>query len=361
MEHKNYCYKQAILEITKSVDEMGNFEAYVAVFNNIDFGGDVILPNAFKPDSNKFYPLLADHNTTQAIGKFQVMPDSYGLKMVNASFNLTRDPLTNNFMVPLAAEKYANLKNGDISGFSIGYLENKVSKKQIDKKLIKVIEDGELMEGSVVTFPMNDKARLQSIKAVSPAKELPLAARDVNWDSNMAIENIREYTDSEEAPSSDYRNYFMFFDSANADNFGAYKLPFVDIIDDEPYIIPRAIFAIAGVLSGARGGVNIPDADKARIKSIINSLYARMAKEFNDDSLTSPLLGKSLAEIDNIREIEGVLKAKGFSKEEAKTIISKIKQISTRRDAEVEEVKGRDATDYSPISIKADEILKLFK
>ncbi|MBA6145890.1 HK97 family phage prohead protease, partial [Pseudomonas juntendi] len=31
----------------KSVDDAGNFEAYAAVFNNVDLGDDVILPGAF--------------------------------------------------------------------------------------------------------------------------------------------------------------------------------------------------------------------------------------------------------------------------------------------------------------------------
>ena len=53
------------------------------------------------------------------IGKFQIEFDNYGVKFKNAKFNLMRDEKTGNFLVPYAAEKYANLKNGDISGIGL--------------------------------------------------------------------------------------------------------------------------------------------------------------------------------------------------------------------------------------------------
>jgi hypothetical protein len=68
----------------------------------------------------------------------------------------------------------------------------------------------------------------------------------------------------------------------------------------------------------------------------------------NDKARLQSIKSIDLSEIDNIREIEGALKAKGFGKDEAKTIISRIKdihqkEISAKRDAEAEELKGRDA------------------
>jgi len=161
-------YKQFTLEI-KSLQEDGSFEAYVAAFNNIDFGNDIFDAKAFSEEpSGKFYPLLADHDTKKPIGKFRIEPDEYGLKMVDAKFNLMRDPITQNYLVPNAAEKYANLKNGDISGFSVGYeLDKKNCEiKMVDGKRCRMIKKSTLMEGSVVTFPMNDKARLTAIKSM---------------------------------------------------------------------------------------------------------------------------------------------------------------------------------------------------
>lgn len=115
--------------------------------------------------------------------------------------------------------------------------------------------------------------------ASTPAMRLPIAPRDTNWDSSAAEGRIREYTGSTDAPSSNYRKFFMFFDQSNADQFTAYKLPFADIINGKPHVIPAAISAIQGALSGARGGVDIPDADKQRIQDFVTAYQARIEGE----------------------------------------------------------------------------------
>ena len=161
-------YKQFTLEI-KSLQEDGSFEGYVAAFGNIDFGNDIFDSKAFSDEpAGTFYPLLADHDANKPIGKFRIEPDDYGLKMVDAKLNLMRDPVTQNYLVPNAAEKYANLKNGDISGFSVGYgVDRKdCEMKTVDNKVCRLINKARFMEGSVVTFPMNDKARLTAIKSM---------------------------------------------------------------------------------------------------------------------------------------------------------------------------------------------------
>lgn len=115
--------------------------------------------------------------------------------------------------------------------------------------------------------------------ASTPAMRLPIAPRDTNWDGAAAEGRIREYTGSTEAPSSNYRKFFMYFDQANADQFTAYKLPFADIINGNPYVIPAAISAIQGALSGARGGVDIHDADKQRIQEFVTAYQSRIERE----------------------------------------------------------------------------------
>lgn len=115
--------------------------------------------------------------------------------------------------------------------------------------------------------------------ASTPAMRLPIAQRDTNWDGAAAEGRIREYTGSTDAPSSNYRKFFMFFDQSNADQFTAYKLPFADIINGKPHVIQAAISAIQGALSGARGGVDIPDADKQRIQDFVTAYQARIEGE----------------------------------------------------------------------------------
>jgi HK97 family phage prohead protease len=352
-------YKQFTLEI-KELKEDGSFEGYVAAFNNIDFGNDILDSKAFEEEpAGKYYSLLADHDTKKPIGKFQIEFDNYGVKFKNARFNLMRDERTGAFLVPMAAEKYANLKNGDISGFSMGYMtkSDDCEFKTVEGKRCRAIKKAKLMEGSVVTFPMNDKARLTGIKTVNPKTNFPFTDRNYEWDASSAEERIREYTKSENEPDSTYNRYFMYFDSGRSKFFDAYKLPFVDIIDGEPHIVPKAIFAIAGVLEGAREGVNIPEGDKAKIKEIINNVYIAMAKEFNDPSLTSPLKGKSLDEVSSIKEVESILKESGFSNKEAKTLISKVKEFSNQVQCDFENEKTIDALRDATQNIKLNTLL----
>lgn len=202
------CYKQANIELKKLFTEKGNdegsFEAYLAVYNNIDFGDDIIDPQAFNNEpAEKKYPLLADHDTKTVIGHFTALSDGYGLK-INGKINLSTKDGTDIILVPKAAEKYANLKNGDISGFSVGYIPKEIDWKEIDGKKIRIIKKAQLMEGSVVTFPMNEKARLLSIKSIEETtslKEVERILKDNGFsikDSKTVISKIKEFSPRDE-------------------------------------------------------------------------------------------------------------------------------------------------------------------
>jgi hypothetical protein len=204
------CYKQANFQLTKALSEEGSFEAYVAAYNNIDFGYDIIDPQAFSDEpAGKTYPYLSDHETRTVIGNWKAISDGFGVKMVDAKFNLMRDEQTGNFMVPKAAEKYANLKNGDITGFSVGYIPLEIDWKEIDGKRIRIIRKAKLMEGSVVTFPMNDKAMLISIKSleeISALKDVEKILKDKGFSSKEAktfISKIKKFSPRDEEESKE--------------------------------------------------------------------------------------------------------------------------------------------------------------
>lgn len=147
--------------------------------------------------------------------------------------------------------------------------------------------------------------------ASTPAMRLPIAPHDTNWDGAAAEGRIREYTGSTDAPSSNYRKFFMYFDQANADQFTAYKLPFADIINGKPHVIPAAISAIQGALSGARGGVDIPNADKQRIQDFVTAYQARIERE-QDTMANSDQIG--IANIINkIIEVFGFKPKAGYN------------------------------------------------
>jgi hypothetical protein len=65
-------------------------------------------------------------------------------------------------------------------------------------------------------------------------------------------------------------------------------LQFADVADGELTVIPRAIFAVAAVLMGARGGADIPAADLERVKTTVGQYYADMRRQFEDEAMIPP-------------------------------------------------------------------------
>lgn len=111
------------------------------------------------------------------------------------------------------------------------------------------------------------------------ATDLPLGVRDEKWDSGEALKSYDLPADADA---------FMWKDpDGDPAVKGSYKLPFVSK-DGGKHAVWGAITAIAGVLSGARGGADIPAADVAKIKTKIEGYYADAATKFKDPDIKVP-------------------------------------------------------------------------
>lgn len=117
------------------------------------------------------------------------------------------------------------------------------------------------------------KVQRFEVDAVKAAKRLPLAPTGTEWDSGAADKRVREAIGAEDAPNSRYAQYHLWYDSTEADSFGAYKLPFVDIIDGEAHAVPNALRNAAARLSQTDGPT---DAEKTRIKAVIDSYLSEL-------------------------------------------------------------------------------------
>jgi HK97 family phage prohead protease len=334
-----------IKEFKEQENNIFTVEGYASIFDNIDLGNDKIIKGAFTDSIKKRMPkLLWGHNQKDVpIGKItEIKEDNNGL-FITAELPI-EDDFVRGRIIP-------QIKIGSLDSFSIGYTTEKAD---FDKKTgARLLQKINLFEISLVSIPMNPSAIMTAYKSIGGDLELPLADREYEWDSASAIQRIRDFTNSTEEPSDTYENYFLYYEDENEDAFTAYKLPFVDIIDNQAYIVPRAIFAIAAALQGARGGLNIPATEKEAISNIVNNLYDRMAKEFNDDTIISPLKKEKAENLENINDIRGMenfLKTK-FSNENSKLIISKIKEIN-QRDVEIK--NQRDAEKKLMVEIIAN-------
>jgi hypothetical protein len=109
--------------------------------------------------------------------------------------------------------------------------------------------------------------------------DLPLTGRKRRWDADAAERRVRRWADAESAPNERYRKAFLWYDARRKDEFTAYKLPIADVTDGRLKAVPRGIMAAAGVIQGARGGVDLPGKDVAGIKRVLERYYAKFGED----------------------------------------------------------------------------------
>lgn len=130
------------------------FEGYACIFNQLDLGNDIILPEAFNNSLGEKTPnnisMLWQHDPNQPIGTWQEMfVDPVGLYVVGRLAIETRQARDVAFMI-------ADMV---IDGLSIGFKTRRAVQKA--QKSARYIQDIDLWEISVVTFPMQLNARIK--------------------------------------------------------------------------------------------------------------------------------------------------------------------------------------------------------
>lgn len=152
------------------VDEM-TFSGYGAVFGNVDSYGDVIQPGAFADTlsnaqkTSQFPAMLMQHGGF-GLGADDMTPvgiwtslseDGHGLKVEGKLAD-----------TPRGVEAYKLLKmtpRPAITGLSIGYIAKEWSQRSKPEEPRRTLKKVDLLEVSLVTFPANPKARIQSVKS----------------------------------------------------------------------------------------------------------------------------------------------------------------------------------------------------
>ena len=176
-----------LIEVKALDDSNGEmrFTGYGAVFGNVDSYGDVIKKGAFKKTISEakktgIWPaMLSQHggwgmsaDDMTPIGIFdELEEDDIGLKLggLFADTQRGRENYTLTKMKPRPA----------ITGLSIGYIAKKYTIGTKPKEPRRTLEEVDLMEVSLVTFPANFKARVTSVKSALTIRDLEQALRDV--------------------------------------------------------------------------------------------------------------------------------------------------------------------------------------
>lgn len=314
-------FKTFRLRELKAIGDDGTFEGYASVFGNVDTYDDVVEPGAFSKtiaEQDGHVPILWQHSPWEPIGlSLELREDKTGL--------FTRGQL--NLDTQRGREAYSLLKQGatagagrgPLKGLSIGY---QTIKYAIEGQ-VRRLKELKLWEYSLVTFPANELAVVNAVKdalgdgdglrmleqlaalAAPLAKgvvafgDLPLGDREKAWDAGEALQRVEAWAKDADGDldAAKFARAFCWFDSSAADTdhddgypdaVSAYKLLIADVVDGTLTAMPRGIFAAANVLSGGRGGVDIPTADQARIRANLSRYYAKMRHEFDDESIVAP-------------------------------------------------------------------------
>lgn len=154
----------------KAINEDGTFSGYGSVFGVVDSYDEIVAQGAFadslsaQKQSGKMPALLWQHRSGEPIGVYTDMEeDNIGLK-VSGKLALK----TNRGM-----EAYELLKMNAINGLSIGFVPREDSFDRVTG--IRTLKKVDLWEVSLVTFPANDAARVQSVKSIEELTDLKSA------------------------------------------------------------------------------------------------------------------------------------------------------------------------------------------
>jgi hypothetical protein len=161
MLHKDFAFE------IKAVEENGVFSGYGSVYSVVDDGDDVVEPGCFTESlkswaaKGRMPALLWQHSSRDPIGAYTSMKEDDNGLFVEGKLALKTQR---------GAEAYELMQMKAISGLSIGFMTREDSFDQ--KTGIRTIKKADLWECSVVTFPMNDQARISAVKTIEEIGDL---------------------------------------------------------------------------------------------------------------------------------------------------------------------------------------------
>jgi HK97 family phage prohead protease len=149
----------------KALDSEGVFEGYASTFGNRDLGGDIVEPGAFTKSlaakGAKGVKMLLDHDPRNRIGAWtDIKEDDTGLFVKGKLFMEKQ----------IGRDTHVDLKGGALDKMSIGYRTQKSADD--GRRRARLLKEVDLLEISLVTFPMNEQASVTAVKAADEIKTI---------------------------------------------------------------------------------------------------------------------------------------------------------------------------------------------
>jgi HK97 family phage prohead protease len=165
------------IAVEVKADDQGRIEGYASRFGEKDRGGDIVVKGAYAESVSRQKPkMLWQHDPAQPIGVWdEASEDDSGLYVRGRVLST----------VEKGREALALIGAGAIDGMSIGYRTVDADRASDGSRLLKRLE---LWEVSLVTFPMLESARIDTIKAaeMTPREMERLLTRDAGLSRTVA-------------------------------------------------------------------------------------------------------------------------------------------------------------------------------
>lgn len=319
LETKNFGgHTTEIKAVERDGVRLGLLQGYLARWTP-DTGGRFGVPDRFHPGA--FLKSIQDHkrrnnrmvrlndNHGRLIGGFpieKVNEDTIGLR-VEGEINLETQ---------LGKEAHALATQGVLTDLSIGFI---TIKDELTKGFREIFE-AEIFEGSVTPEPMHQDTNFE-LKASVPFQDLDLMDRMTTWSPGAAKSRVKDFTESKESPSSEYKNAHLWLDPERKERFDGYKFMIADVVEGKLQANPRALFKSARAMIDKSDG--LPEADRAGVIKHIERYYAKMGIVSPFSSDQKSFFNSSEVKGFNKRDLENALKDCGaFSKGAAQFITS---------------------------------------
>jgi uncharacterized protein len=196
MERKTIAFK-----VDGSVEEEGVFKGLGSGFGDVDQGNDMMVMGCFdeslsmkSPDAVK---CLWQHNQSEPLGYYRKLTSTpSGLEVEGKIFPTT-----------LGKDALILMKGDDqgkgVDGLSIGFIVEDYEYKTIGERRVRVIKKADLLEISVVTFPMHLRCRINGVKSMNvdqvneleSLSEIEDALRDLGLTKNAATALVSKVTE----------------------------------------------------------------------------------------------------------------------------------------------------------------------
>ena len=251
---------------------VGIVAGHIAVWEP-DKGGVFGFPDRFRPGA--FLKSLSDHR--QRNNRQIRLKDHHGRTIGGFPIDTAHEDAIGLFAIgevnletQLGKEAFSLAKQNVITDFSLGFIA-------VDDKIeggFRDIFEAIIIEGSLVDEPLNKRAQITEVKVAIQFQDLPLAERLAAWNPAEAKARIKNFTESRDVPTNDFRNAFIWVNEAKSQSFDSYQLLIADVVDGKLVAIPRAIFKAANEIIAKN--ITVPDDYAAGVVKHLDRYYAKM-------------------------------------------------------------------------------------